>query len=97
MRSRRFGKIRRDSRSVGGESPMVYRLAKGVRRPLMVAVLLFVAAPRLAVGPQTPGVDTLQEAKRLALLNNWTEAARVFDGIERYGLESREEAAFLLP
>src|SRR6266852_7565790 len=95
MRSRRLGQIGRDSRSVGRESPMVYRLTKGVRQPLMVAILLFVAAPQLSVGPQTPREDTLQEAKRLAWLNNWTEAARVFERLERSGMNPGDAATAL--
>src|ERR1700686_1054818 len=95
MRSRRFVKERRDCRSAGNEAPIVRRLGNVVRRPSMVAILLFVAAPRLSVGPQTPREDTLQEAKRLAWLNNWTEAAQVLEQFERSGLKANDEAATL--
>jgi hypothetical protein len=74
---------------------MVCRLGNFVRRPSMVAILLFVTAPRLAVGPQTVREDTLQEAKRLAWLNNWTEAARVFERLERSGMNPGDAATAL--
>ena len=74
---------------------MVCRLGNFVRRPSMVAILLFVTAPRLAVGPETPREDTLQEAKRLAWLNNWTEAARVFERLERSGMNPGDAATAL--
>jgi len=61
----------------------------------MMAILLFMAAPRLSVGPQTPREDTLHEAKRLAWLNNWTEAAQVLDQFERSGHKPDDEATAL--
>ena len=74
---------------------MLYRLGNNIRRPSMMAILLFMAAPRLSVGPQTPREDTLHEAKRLAWLNNWTEAAQVLEQFERSGHKPNDEATAL--
>ena len=74
---------------------MVFRLGKRVYRPSMVVILLLVAVPRPAVSPETPREDALQEAKRLAWLNNWTEAAQVLDRLERSGLKPADEASAL--
>jgi len=74
---------------------MVFRLGKRVYRPSMVVILLLVAVPRSSVSPETPREDTLQEARRLAWLNNWTEAAQVLDRLERSGLKPADEASAL--
>ncbi len=71
---------------------MVFRLGKRVYRPSMVVILLLVAVPRSSVSPETPREDTLQEARRLAWLNNWIEAAQV---LERSGLKPADEASAL--
>jgi CHAT domain-containing protein len=45
--------------------------------PAIVATLLCLAAPNPSSGPRTPRAAVIQEAKRFAWLNNWTEASRV--------------------
>ena len=74
---------------------MVFRLGKRARRPSIVAILLFLALPRPSGGPQIPLEDTLREARRLAWLNNWTEAAQVLEQLEPSGFKPVDEATAL--
>ena len=90
-----FGTIWQDFRRKGRNPPSVFRLGERVYRPSRVVILLLVAVPRSSVSPETPREDRLQEARRLAWLNNWTEAAQVLDRLERSGLKPADEASAL--
>jgi CHAT domain-containing protein len=72
--------------------PIVWRSYKLVRRPSVVAVLLVVAARHSSVDADLTRKDTLQEAKRLAWLNNWPEAAHVLDRLAISGFKPADEA-----
>jgi tetratricopeptide (TPR) repeat protein len=73
--------------------PLVLRSGRLVRRSLIVALVLFVAVPRPRSGIQEfPQKDPLREAKRLAWLNNWTEAAKV---LKRSDFKPTDESAAL--
>jgi CHAT domain-containing protein len=63
---------------------------RSVRRSSIVAVLLVVAVPQSSVIHDFSQKDPLQEAKRLAWLNNWTEAAQV---LRRSNFNPSDEAA----
>ncbi|MBV8475958.1 MAG: hypothetical protein JOZ36_04770, partial [Acidobacteria bacterium] len=64
-------------------------LRAGIVRSL-AAVVLIVAVPRRTVDPEPSRTDPLQEAKRLAWLYNWAEAAQV---LRRSGFKPTDEAA----
>ena len=86
-----FAKIRRDLQRVGRTFPMLFRQDKR-RLCLIAAGFLLLAVPRPTAGPETALQSTLQEAKHLAWLNNWTEAAVAFDRLESSGLMPGDEA-----
>jgi CHAT domain-containing protein len=71
---------------------MVLRSGRLVRRSSILAGLLVVAAPQPSVVLDSTPKDPLQEAKRLAWLNNWTEAAKV---LKRSDFKPTDEAASL--
>jgi CHAT domain-containing protein len=60
-----------------------------------VVVILFLAAPPPTADPQTPLEATIRKAKHLAWLNNWAEAARVLDQLDRHGLGPLDEETAL--
>lgn len=65
------------------------------RLSLIVAGFFLLATPQPSAGPQSPQEATLQEAKRLAWLNNWAEASLVLDRLGHPGLIPRDEAIAL--
>ena len=73
---------------------MLFRQDKR-RLCLIAAGFLLLAVPRPTAGPETARQSTLQEAKHLAWLNNWTEAAVAFDRLESSGLMPGDEATAL--
>ena len=73
---------------------MLFRRDKR-RLCLIAAGFLLLAVPRPTAGPETARQSTLQEAKHLAWLNNWTEAAVAFDRLESSGLMPGDEATAL--
>ena len=56
------------------------------RLSLFAAGILLLATPQPFAGPTSPREATVQEARRLAWLNNWTEAALALDRLEDSGL-----------
>src|SRR5260370_7694254 len=61
----------------------------------MAAILRISPSRPPTVAPHTPPEDTLKEANRLAWHNNWTEAARVFERLERSGMNPGDAATAL--
>lgn len=89
-----IARIRRDLKSVGRKSLVLLR-PDNWRLYLIAAGFLVFNAPQPPAGPQTARDSTLQEAKHLAWLNNWTEAAAVLDRLESSGLLPPDEATAL--
>src|SRR5262245_27966506 len=87
-------KIRRDPKSVRRRFLLLLR-PDNWRLYLITAGFLAFNAPQPPAGPQTAWESALHEAKHLAWLNNWTEAAVVLDRLESSGLMPRDEAAAL--
>src|SRR5687768_7450895 len=60
------------------------------RLSLIAAGILLLATPQPFAGPVSPREATVQEARHLAWLNNWTEAALLLDRLEDSGLPGDE-------
>lgn len=60
-----------------------------------VVIVLVVAAPPRTADPETPLQAAISNAKHLAWLNNWTEAARALDHLGHLGLGPVDEATAL--
>jgi CHAT domain-containing protein/tetratricopeptide (TPR) repeat protein len=90
-----FGKIEPNRRRASRKT-QVLSLGKAVRCvPSVAAILVILAAPSRIAGPQMPDEATLIEAKRLAWLNNWADAAELLDQLERSHLRPIDEATAL--
>lgn len=63
--------------------------------PSTAAVLFFLAAAPPTAVPPTPREAIIQEAKQLAWLNNWAEAAKVLDRLDREGFAPADEPTSL--
>ena len=63
------------------------------RLSLIAAGILLLATPQPFADPASPREGTVQEARRLAWLNNWTEAALALDRLEDSGLPGDEAIA----
>ena len=75
-------RIRQDLRRANRKSP-VFSLGKTVRWIPLAAVLFLLAAPSPFADPTSPRETLLNEARQLAWLNNWAEAARVLQQLDR--------------
>ena len=90
----RFARIGRALRLVGRKFAMLYR--HGDRRlSWIAAACLLLAAPHPSADPQTPQEAVLNEARQLAWLNNWTEAAAVLARLDASGLMPKDQATIL--
>src|SRR5215468_6618338 len=65
---------------------MAFRFSVLPRVPCsLMALLALMAAPHPSAGPQIRPVDSMERARQLAWLNNWSEAARVLERLEGTG------------
>src|SRR5438105_2907271 len=69
---RRLGKTGQSPRSSRWTLSMSFRVAKRCFLVIGTVLVVLIAYQR-SVRPELPGGDSLQGAKRLAWLNNWTE------------------------
>lgn len=89
-----FDKPRRVIRSLGRDLQMLFR-QDNRHLSLIVAGIIILATPQPSADSASPREATLQEAKRLAWLNNWTEAAIVLDRLELSGVIPADEGTIL--
>src|SRR4051794_32121625 len=65
---------------------MVFRFSALPRVPSsLVALFALMAAPHPSAGPQIRAADSMERARQLAWLNNWSEAARVLERLKETG------------
>ena len=65
---------------------MAFRFSVLPRVPSsLVALFALMAAPHPSAGPQIRPEDSIERARHLAWLNNWSEAARVLERLKATG------------
>src|SRR5262245_3473012 len=82
----RFARIRGVSSETTIGSRMVFHFRVLPRVPASLVILFaLLAVPQQSAGPQIRPEDSIQRARQLAWLNNWTEAARVLERLKGTG------------
>src|SRR5215475_11322677 len=75
---------------------MAFRFSVLPRVPCsLMALLALMAAPHPSAGPQIRREDSIERARQLAWLNNWSEAARVLERLKGAGRLIGDEATTL--